>query len=85
MKKLNKKSNPYLVYKWVRKRAYDQNKNIINKDPFADLSNIDKPLEEKNKSKKERSGKDKLAHSVQSAKSVNKVRAKESPEVAVKI
>lgn len=86
VRKLNKKSNPFLVYKWVRKRAYDQDKGILNRDPFASVTTLDKPLEEnKLGGKKSKKTKDKLKDSVQMAKSVNKVRGKSEQEEKVEI
>ena len=75
-RKPNKKSNPFLVYKWVRKRAYEQDKTILNRDPFAEVSIIDKPAEKK-KEKKGKTPKERLRNTVQKAKAVDKLSGKE--------
>jgi len=45
----SKGSNPFVVYKWVSKNAYQQDKTVLCRDPFSDI--IAKPSETKKKKK----------------------------------
>ena len=45
----NKGKNPFVVYKWVSKTAYQQDKTILCRDPFSDI--VAKPSEAKKKKK----------------------------------
>lgn len=49
VKVLNKKNSENLIYKWVKKRAYEGNPNVINLDPFA---KIEDTLDKKKGSKR---------------------------------
>lgn len=49
MSKNKTNKNPFVVYKWANKNAYNQDKTILCRDPFAEI--IERPPELKKKKK----------------------------------
>lgn len=84
----NKGKNPFVVYKWVSKNAYQQDKTVLCRDPFSDI--IAKAPEGKKKKKVKSKLKDGMVQDIsessesKNAKS-NKVIVQKQKKVSEKI
>ena len=73
--------NPFVVYKWVHKNVYKQDKTVLQRDPFSDI--VEKKEEVKKKKKKVKS---KLKNKVvdqDSPSDLDKIKSKNSGKVVV--